>query len=330
MLFRWLAVLAFLASVMLVAWVRHYALAHAVLDHPNARSAHAVPTPRGGGLAIVAVVVAGMLWLGLSDELPVQVLAGFVPAALAVAGVGWLDDRRGLAARWRAGVHVLASAWLLLWLGVPAWPDFLPLVLRALSWLLALVWLINLINFMDGLDGLAASEVIFISTASAGFLMAVVAGPASLLAILLAVASLGFLVWNHPPARIFMGDVGSGFLGLALGALLLLSGPDLPRLVWPFLILGAAFWVDATATLLWRMRSGERWYAAHSQHAYQHLARRWQSHRAVLWAEMGLNIFWLLPLALAAWTMPSLAPGLTFLAILPLLFAWWRLGGGRL
>ena len=173
-----------------------------------------------------------------------------------------------------------------MWLnGVP------PLQVRGtlvdLGWLgsglatLYLVWLINLTNFMDGIDGIAAVECITVSFG--GVLLYVLSGPSSLqwlMPLMLASACLGFLVWNWPPAKIFMGDVGSGFLGFMLAALSLQAARLSPRLFWGWVILLGIFVVDATFTLLRRIMRGERFYEAHRTHAYQYAARRF-GHRPV-------------------------------------------------
>lgn len=323
-----LAVASALLSAGLVALVRRYALAHAILDHPNARSAHHAPMPRGGGLGIVLTVLAGLPALGAAGVLSTAALWALLPSGAALAAIGWWDDRHATPAWLRAMVHAAAAGWLLAWLGLPAWPD-LPAGLRWALWMTGLVWAVNLFNFMDGLDGLAGAEAVFVALFSGTLLMAMDQPGPALAAVLIAAASLGFLYWNRPPARIFMGDVGSGFLGLMLGALLLLPSHGLPAFFWSFLILSALFWVDATLTLLARALRGERWYAAHSQHAYQHLARRWGSHRRVLLAATALNALWLLPLALLAWRAPAWGPGVLALAVSPLAGLWWRAGGGR-
>ena len=161
---------------------------------------------------------------------------------------------------------------------------------------------------MDGIDGLAASQATFVTVASA--LCALIAGHSSIAA-LLALSSgacLGFLFWNRPPAKIFMGDVGSGFLGFWLAAVALLLHLEDTLSIWSSLVLNSVFVSDATITLLRRVFRGKRWYEAHRSHAYQHLARRWKSHGKVtslLWA---LNCFIVLPLAVTSLLIPSIAP----------------------
>jgi Fuc2NAc and GlcNAc transferase len=160
----------------------------------------------------------------------------------------------------------------------------------ALLSVLGIVWAINLYNFMDGIDGIAAAEAIVASLAGAGLLLWQGQGDLASISLIVAGASAGFLVWNWEPARIFMGDVGSGFLGFVFGTLALASERRgaMPALVW-ILLLGL-FFGDATVTLLRRMLRGERWFEAHSNHAYQRLVRAGLRHRTVTGLIAGLTL----------------------------------------
>jgi Fuc2NAc and GlcNAc transferase len=146
---------------------------------------------------------------------------------------------------------------------------------------------------------------------------------------MLSAASLGFLVWNWPPAKVFLGDAGSGFLGFTLGTLALFSSKTSPKLIWPWLILLAAFVVDATLTLLRRMFLRARWYQAHRSHAYQHAAQAFGSHATVTLAVAAINIGWLFPLAWAASRYRQAAPLFAAVAVVPLLYITLRFEGGR-
>jgi Fuc2NAc and GlcNAc transferase len=225
-------------------------------------------------------------------------------------------------------VHLSAAAmsvWIL-------WPKLLsidwitavlPPVLVGLALVLLWVWFINFFNFMDGIDGIAAAEVVFIGVA--GALLSLASGHSELASAwaLLAGACLGFLVWNAPPARIFMGDVGSGFWGFVVAALLLLSVVEGVMSPWVALLLVTAFIGDAIVTLLRRMWRGERWYEGHRQHAYQHLAIRWGSHGKVT---VAYTIFNLIVIAPSVWlanqspelALPVLLATLTLVAVLVL------------
>lgn len=296
-----------LLGVLLVSWVltgevRRYALARSLLDVPNARSSHAVPTPRGGGLAIVLAFLVALPLLALEGVLGWPGMWALLGGGAWVAALGFLDDHGHVAARWRLLGHFIAAGWVLLWLGgLP--PLQVGDVTLELGWLghglalVGLVWLLNLYNFMDGIDGIAAVEAICVCLGGA-LLYALLGYPALVWTPLaLALAVLGFLYWNFPPARIFMGDAGSGFLGLVLGGLALQAAWVASELLWGWLILLGVFVVDATWTLLHRLLRRERVYEAHRSHAYQFASRRFGRHLPVTLAVALLNLFWLLPLA---------------------------------
>ena len=159
--------------------------------------------------------------------------------------------------------------------------------------LLGIVWTLNLFNFMDGIDGIAASEAVFISCS--GALLSFIHGQSGQILVLgltFGSAALGFLLWNWPPATIFMGDVGSGYLGYVISVMALVAARDNPAAVLIWLILGGVFFVDATVTLLRRAIRRERLHQAHRCHAYQRLARQWGSHRRVTITVMLLNLGW--------------------------------------
>lgn len=287
----------------LTAGLRRYALARRLMDVPNARSSHSVPTPRGGGVAIVLSFLGAVLLLGLTGDLPQSVVWALTGAGAWVAVLGFLDDHGHVPAGWRLLGHFGGAAAALFMLGgLPPLVIFgervaLGLPGQALA-LVYLVWLLNLYNFMDGIDGIAAVEAV--SVCLGGALLHAVVGQAAegMSALLLAAAAAGFLAWNFPPARIFMGDAGSGFLGIALGILSLQAAWVAPQLLWCWLILLGVFVVDATWTLLRRLVRGDRVYEAHRSHAYQFAARHFGRHLPVTLAIGAINLLWLLPMAL--------------------------------
>ena len=314
-----------LAAFLLTGLVRRQALHHGMLDVPNERSSHQQPTPRGGGLAIVLTVLACALWMSVTGIAGVRELLAWCLGGGLVAAAGLQDDRRGLSARSRllvhfaaAGVLVWASGGLapLPWLGAQVdlgWPGI------ALA-TLAVVWSINLFNFMDGIDGLAASQAVFVAAAGAAIATwDPDSATSGLMAMMIAASCAGFLAWNWPPARIFMGDVGSGFLGFMLAACLLLSAREGSLSPWTWVTLHGVFLADATVTLIVRLARGERVHQAHRTHAYQHLARRWRSHRSVDLLLWSINAGWLLPIAVLGVYWPDRAPLLCAVALLPLI-----------
>lgn len=305
-------VLCALLAFALTAAVRAYALSCNVLDIPNARSSHNVPTPRGGGVAIVVSFLVGLVALAaLSQEVPSAVFWALLGAGTAIALLGFLDDHGHIAARWRLLGHFLAAIWALYWLnGLPALSLFgLTIDFGLFGYILAafyLVWLLNLYNFMDGIDGIASIEAICVCLGGAICFCLVVGSespdiallsPGFYLPALLAMAVLGFLVWNFPPARIFMGDAGSGFLGMVLGILSIHAAWLDASLFWCWLILLGVFIVDASLTLLRRLLRGEKVYEAHRSHAYQFASRQYGRHLPVTAAVLLINLLWLMPIA---------------------------------
>ncbi len=310
--------LIILASLILTECIRRYLLKINFLDRPNDRSSHSVATPRGGGLSIVACF---FLVIGFSDFLSVDIVIALMGAGILVAAVGFWDDQSHIAARWRLIAHFSAAAWVLFYL-----KDISELQMFTdnlhLDWIgyiiiaFVLVWLLNLFNFMDGIDGIAAVETIFI--ASVGGYFSYIDGliNISYISFVLAASTLGFLILNWPPAKIFMGDVGSGFVGLMLGIIAYASILE-GMLIWTWLILFAIFLVDSSLTLIRRILNGDKWYEAHCSHAYQNAAKKW-SHKKVTVSVIIINLFWVFPLAFYSYTYPDFGFMLTLLTFIPL------------
>lgn len=299
----WFLLVVICVSYSLTWLLRRYAMAKSIIDIPNARSSHTVPTPRGGGVAIVLSFLLALPVLAFSGFLPWTTTWAMLGSGTGIAVLGFLDDHGHIAARWRLLGHFAASAWALYWLGgLPAITLFgFSVDLGWLGHILAgfyLVWMLNLYNFMDGIDGIASVEAICACLGAC--LLYWLAGFDSLiiLPLVLAAAVLGFLYWNFPPARIFMGDAGSGFLGMILGILSLQAAWVSSQLLWAWLILLGVFIVDATFTLIRRLVRGDKVYEAHRSHAYQFASRRFGKHLPVTLAVAVINLCWLLPVAL--------------------------------
>jgi Fuc2NAc and GlcNAc transferase len=330
-----LAISALAASALLTGLVRRLAAGSGVLDVPNPRSSHVVPKPRGGGLAIVLVTTAGLLVLGLRGIVTWDLAGALVGGGLAVALVGLADDRRSLSAATRLTVHFAAALWALTWLGgLP--PLRVGTQLLSFGWTgyvlgaFGIVWTLNLFNFMDGIDGIAASEALFVALAGALLTASLTdVGGVGFAAVLFAAACAGFLLWNWPPASIFLGDVGSGYMGYVIVVLAVAATRHNPVALWIWLILGGAFVVDATVTLLRRLLRRERVYQAHRSHAYQWLARRWGSHGKVTVAVVTMNLLWLFPWALLAAAFPRYALAAVLAALVPLALVAVIIGSGR-
>ncbi len=254
-------------ALAITAWARGYALRRNLLDQPGERRSHASATPRGGGISVVMVLLLAGTWLAWRFPGQREWFGSFGAGLVLVAGIGWVDDHRPLSPWLRLLVHVLAAGALTagFWLdGAGPW-------VAITAFLLAL-GLINAWNFMDGIDGLAASQAGIVSIG----LWIVLPSPWNWLAMALIGATAGFLPFNFPKARIFLGDVGSGTLGFALAALLAAGlgkgNPSITWLVWALPV--TAFVVDTAFTLAWRILNRERWWTPHVQHAYQRWARQ--------------------------------------------------------
>jgi Fuc2NAc and GlcNAc transferase len=277
---------------------------------------------------VAATTVSLVLGIVGKHEVLAMAISGIV-----VAAVGFWDDHANLSRKLRLLVQVGASAWALYWLGGLPVIVFGPVEVEgglfgAVISVVAVTWLINLFNFMDGIDAIASLEAITVSL-GAGLILWWNGSPTEAYwVVLLAAATLGFLFWNWPPAKIFMGDAGSGFLGFTLGVLAIATSQSELINLWAWLILLGVFFVDATVTLVTRMLRRDRWYEAHRSHAYQHAARALGSHLPVSMGVAIVNIMWLLPLAWAAADYPNWAWLLMTIAYLPLVVGTIRLRAG--
>ena len=301
---------AIVAGALVTGWVvtglvRHYALSRSILDHPNQRSSHTLPTPLGGGWVLAVPVLAAIAAGRALGWLDPNMALGLGGGAAAMAVVGWIDDRMGVRPRYRLIVQGAAALWLITWVGGFDSLDLgftrLPLGrLGNVIGVLGVVWCTNLYNFMDGIDGIAGLEAV--SVATVGGILLLLGGSMGLAGIALATAaaSAGFLLWNRPPARIFMGDAGSGLLGFLFAGLAIAGEAQhtVPVLVWVLLL--GVFVADATIVLVSRMARGEEWYSAHRGHLYQRLVQAGWTHGRVDWAVGALNVG-LAALAVSAW-----------------------------
>lgn len=301
----WLVFAAVLIASLVLTWLlRRYALSRSLMDIPNGRSSHSVPTPRGGGIAIVLTYLAALVVVAIGGWVSWSAAWPLLGAGVLVAVVGFLDDHGHIAARWRLLAHFSAAGWVLFCVGGLPAIELLWFELN-LGWFghllaaLYLVWMLNLYNFMDGIDGIASVEAVCVCV-GAGVVYWLTGHQDLIVApMLLAAAVAGFLYWNFPPARIFMGDAGSGFLGVVIGVLSLQAAWAAPEMLWVWLILLGVFIVDATFTLGRRLLRGDKVYEAHRSHAYQYASRQAGRHLPVTLAVGGINLLWLLPIAVA-------------------------------
>ena len=330
---------SFALVAVLSAGVIRYGPRFGLLDTPVARSAHVAPKPLGGGAALAAPYFLCVIWFVASAAISESALAYL--GCLFIVVLGFSDDRWQLSSKVRLPVQFIVSVAAVRAIGVDS-VDFgffslsEPLTLSLLA-VLSLVWLCNLTNFMDGIDGIAASQLLVTSLSCVVLLVGLDAAAGEsgehdvvlTLSVVLAASAAGFLLWNWSPASLFMGDAGSGFIGFALGLLALESLVTQRMSVWSWVLLLGVFIADTAVTLLVRIIRGERWYEGHSQHAYQILSRRLNSHPRVVGGVILINICWLLPLAWVAGIFPHYGVLFATIGLAPLLLGCYRLGAGR-
>ena len=278
-----LAIVVFIISALLTLLIRKAALHHAIVDTPNERSSHTLPTPRGGGLAIIVAFFIAMSALLLSGQLSSSLYSALF-AVLPIVAVSLLDDIRPQSARIRLAVQLLCSLLALYAMGGVEVMNLGIITLEGF-WvngiaLLMLLWLSNLFNFLDGIDGYAASETLVIALGA--YLLF---GNEPIL--FLAAATAGFLLFNWHKASIFMGDVGSAPLGFIIGVFALHDSANAYFVGW--MVLASLFVFDATVTLLRRLQKGERIWEAHNKHMYQRLHQYGLSHNEVVLLLMRYN-----------------------------------------
>lgn len=304
-----------------------------ILDHPNERSLHTRPIPRSGGIAVLSGIVLGAIVVIIIYP-PDGQLGALLLSGAPVAAISFLDDRYGVHPGARIVLHVLVAGILLLMGFAPeaihlaslAWQP--PTILLVAFLILFVVWMINLYNFMDGMDGFAGGMTVIGFTT-----MAILGGQAgdSLFAVaslLVAAAAAGFLLFNFPPARIFLGDTGSSTLGFLAAALSLWASRDGLFPLWISVLIFSPFIVDATVTLICRLLRGEKIWQAHKSHCYQRLVQIGWGHRRTVLAEYLLMLACSLS-ALLAVQLPS-AGQIILIAVWLLAYTLFIVAVGRL
>lgn len=276
-------IVIFLTSFLLTLLIRKFAIKKSIIDIPNERSSHQIPTPRGGGFAIIITIYAGLTYLYCSNKIEEDLFFALLPG-IGLSLVGFYDDIKKLNWLIRLGIQFLCSMIALVILR-----GMKPLVgndiniIWSLGALLGMIWFINLYNFLDGSDGYSSMETIAVSIFLWYF-----SGSNTLLVIAFSVA--GFIYWNWPSAKIFMGDAGSTTLGfiLAVIGIYFHNTDELNLFYW--LMLTALFWFDATFTILRRMKYNEKITEPHKNHIYQRLIRGGTSHLKVMLLGLSINI----------------------------------------
>ena len=328
-----LIIVGFLAAFSLTGYMRQYALKKNIIDNPNERSSHTMPTPRGGGVAVVIsylLSLAGLIYLGyLTPSIGIIVIvAGFIIALL-----GFLDDHGHINALVRLAIHFMVAIGVVVALGgFTEVTIFNGLQLGFVANIIAvlfLVWLLNLYNFMDGINGIASIEAITATVSIGSIYLLSSFYLSSQVLFLLAACTAGFLLWNFPKARIFMGDACSGFLGLVLGILALIALKQDVALFCAWLICLGVFIVDATFTLIRRVINGHKMYDAHRSHAYQYASRKYNSHTCVTLSVLAINVLWLFPMAYFASQHVLMPELLILIAYIPLVLLAMYFGAGK-
>ena len=285
----------FLASLVLTYLYRQYAIHKAILDLPNLRSSHLIPTPRGGGLAIAITLYSGFVLLFVNGHINHALFMALL-CGIPISIIGFIDDLKGLRPIVRSLVQFGCAILALYFLGGLNYLDLGFVVIRW-TWLLTIlavfgiIWSINLFNFLDGTDGYIGTEIVFVGSSFCLLTM-------DLSPLIMAISVLGFLIWNWPKAKIFMGDVGSTLLGFIVAIMVIYYQNERQVSIIVSLILTSVFWFDATVTLFRRLINKEKLNEAHRKHAYQRIVQAGYSHqKTVLWALAinfaGFGLAWL-------------------------------------
>ena len=315
-------------------FMRAYALKKNIIDNPNERSSHSVPTPRGGGVAVVGSYLLALVTLMYSQQLALHTGFILMAAGFVIALLGFLDDHGHINSMLRLAIHFLVAIGVVVSLGgfseVTIFNGVQIGFIANIIAVLFLVWLLNLYNFMDGINGIASVEAITATVSMAILYLLLSISLNSEILWLLAACVFGFLLWNFPKAKIFMGDACSGFLGLILGILALIALKEDLALFCAWVICLGVFIVDATYTLIKRVLGGYKMYDAHRSHSYQILSRKCGSHTPVTLVVAAVNLFWLFPIAYITVTQNITYPEIAVLiAYIPLLLVAIKLKAGN-
>jgi UDP-N-acetylmuramyl pentapeptide phosphotransferase/UDP-N-acetylglucosamine-1-phosphate transferase len=285
-------IIVLIVSFVLTYLVRYWAICNSFFDIPNERSSHSIPTPRIGGIAIAIAWYLGLYYLRycnkIDNSLFISSLMG-IPLAI----VGLLDDLIKLKPALRLLIQALCGGFALIFIGGLESVSLFsihysnPYILNIIA-LIGIIWSINLFNFLDGIDGYIGTELIYI-----GIAIFILSGEQ--IGLLMAFVTMGFLFWNWQPAKIFMGDAGSTLMGFNISLLTIYFNNSNLIHIPVLLILTSVFWVDATITLLRRIKNGEQLSKAHRKHAYQRIVQSGFSHSKTVLFALVINIILFFP-----------------------------------
>lgn len=317
-----------LAGVILLSFVGSFVYLRIASKHgpyaiPNYRSLHRKVTPKGGGIIVAISALSGFAALYGREGLSVKYVMVLFFGGILVALAGFADDRFDIPARYRLAVQLAAALWICFWFrGLP--PLDLGVARVNLGMvghvilIVSLLWFYNLYNFIDGIDGMASSATIFTSLTMGFVMLSQKQHTLALILWLLAAANIGFIVFNWPPAKMFLGDSGTSFVSYIFSAVLLVSLWNNAVSIWVWLIVFGCYLADTTTTTVTRALTVSQWYLPHRSHAYQNLARIWNNHLKVLLVVLSIDICWLLPLTLVALKYSDYAVIATLIAYVPL------------
>jgi Fuc2NAc and GlcNAc transferase len=338
----------FILSLSMTFLVRKFSETFGLIDTPNSRSSHSIPIATGGGIAIVISFFCAISYLWMTNAVSMIYYIAFIGTCFPIAIISLIDDYKTVANRWKFLVQLIACTWAVLLLQVDSealnifqkriilgeyeksldqFSDH-SIMVHFIS-IIMLAWLLNLYNFMDGIDGLAASEGIFSCLGAFFIVLSTNNTTIPILLMCLMFSILGFIIINWPPAKIFMGDVGSVFIGSALGIFILVTANANVMTIWSWLILLAVFFTDASFTLARRVLRRDKWYRPHRTHAFQLAAIQYNSHKVVTLGVIVINIFWLFPLAYFASKYEVYRIIISILAYFPILLIVWYFNAGK-
>lgn len=328
------SIVTFFMAFFLTMKIRSYALEKNMIDHPNERTSHEQPTPRGGGASVVISFLVGLGTTYYFGVIPFDLTMAICLGSLPIAVIGFWDDHGHVDSKWRLLVQfIVAGICVYLIGGIPGFyigSYYLSFgIFKYPIAILLIVWLINLTNFMDGIDGIASIEAISFGFVAAVLLFLNTNNDLFLIMFIFIAACMGFLVWNWPPAKIFMGDVCSGFIGYIFSVFVLYksSGASDSKTFIPFLLILGVFVVDATQTLIIRAIRGEKILQPHRIHAYQHASRKY-SHLKVTGTVLAINLLILAPVSCLCFLYTKYAVFMLILAYLLLALLSYRLKSG--
>ena len=323
-----------IVPVIICSWVtvflyKKYAIYKGIISNPNYRTLHESPIPRGGGIvfSILFILAIFLIWphLKLSDNLFLILVVGGGAASL----FGFIDDIMNIRARIKLTIQFLLSGLTVYWLYLDSLflMNWMPISITIAVCLFFMVWMMNAYNFMDGVDGMAATGAIF-SSLTLALVIFLTDNSVELIPIFILIATTvsGFIIFNWPPATIFMGDAGSVFLGYIFGSLLIFTTLNGYLSIWNWLIVFGYFFADTTVTQTIRVVLKKKWYLAHRSHAYQNFARITGSHLKITSRVTLYNIIWIFPIAIWSTLQPEMEILAAILAVTPALVVAYKYG----